>query len=785
MLKSGILARRTEDKMREQTLAEHSCNTAKLCVYERDVFNISQILYILGQIHDFGKACAAFGRKLDGANISVEHSSSGAVWLLTQAQKEKRFEVKTVLEMLAVAVSCHHTGLVDLADGYTSRLDELLAKLNDTTFLQNYNEMLHNCSDELSEISKIIEGAEFWAESKAVFDALYNLLKNEPSYPANSEEMLFLYLGMFTRWLYSVLIDADRTDAQNFDENTSYTPQNNRENFEKIVKNLDNRTYPQNELNAIRGEIYNKCAKMSASGAGLFELNVPTGGGKTLSGFRFALGNALANNLKRIIYVVPFISIIEQNAQVIRSVLKEIGCENMLIESHSNVVRYNENDINSKFDKFFTNWDEPIIFTTMVGFLESVYCGKTQNNRRFHNLANSVIIFDEVQALPKRCVGMFNLLVKFLQNALHSTILLCSATQPTLSQLSVFSTNKEAVKMLCLGASQPIIDKEYPTLTRTQITFDDDETFDKERAVNYILKRFENTRNLLVIVNTKRAARELFLELKKSAKCFHLSNNMCAAHRLETIDEIKKILKTDEHFILVSTQLIEAGVDLDFECVIRSRCGVDSLIQSAGRCNREGRLVDGNGNKRLGNVFVIRLDNNLENLNSLDDIAKAQGYFVTCKMRHEDITSKASIDDYFHQVYDDVSSLKYKIKNTNLVDELSGKTCELDKKNIFKLLRTNFKTVADNFSVIEERNMVSVLVPYKAGEELIKNISKLDKKDAKKCQRYTVEVSANKIKNFTKYDDKTGIWYCVGSYDSELGLLDEAPDIEFEGGFLL
>ena len=802
MIDLEILARKTDDG-RVQTLQEHSQNTAKLCSQYLQSFSIPNITFILGEIHDFGKACEAFAQKLSGKNISVEHSTSGAVFLLDLCinQKDLTPNAKCILQCMAVAISCHHTGLTNMADHYQSRLDELYTKLNDLEFLTNYNQMLNNCADDLNQIKRTILTPEFnhecdlvWRHIMYISSSVVPVCNTEVD-KANLFGLLQFYLSMFIRLLYSTLIDADRTDAHNFEMGDIVKANTDcQQAFLSIANYMDESTkkFPHSPLNDIRSEIYNECIQKSKQQTGLFELNVPTGGGKTRTSFRFALGNAIKNKLNKIIYVVPFISIIEQNAQVVRNILKSVGYEQILVESHSNAVTYTETTQDEKFDKFFSTWDEPVIFTTMVSFLESVYSKPSQNNRRFHNLANSVIIFDEVQALPKKCVGLFNLLIKFLQTSMHCTIVLCSATQPTLSRLGEYSSNKQAVKPLCLDSPIKLVSQQYPELKRTQIIFENDTPLDLGKAKEYILHKFESVQNLLVIVNTKRAAKELFLVLKEHTKCYHLSTNMCAQHRLDKIDTIRKALQNHEKFILVSTQLIEAGVDVDFECVIRSECGVDSLIQSAGRCNREGKLVDNNGNKCLGNVYVVKLANSLENIQSVVDIVDSQRYMEACQMnceqRHEEITSKASIDQYFNLQYSKVQDLKYICSgNTTLVDELMGKKSNLSQKNDdnkFRLLTMNFKTVTENFRVIDQQNTVSVLVPYKEGKQLINNLDKLNNIDAKKCQRFLVQMQIKNNQNsYSQYRENTGIWYLTSGYDDDLGVTDEIQKMEFDGGF--
>ncbi len=785
-----ILARYdNNDKDRKQTLQEHLQNVSDICV--DFMINYPTIAELLGLSHDLGKACQAFQRRLEGSTEKVNHSFASSVYLLNkyinifndiknESDTNKQEEISAILiiiQICAFITSCHHRGLVDIVKYEDSELDLILKKLEDDTFKSNYEEVLNNSKDLCLELDKLIESELFKSES-------IKLIKNIHTKYNQSYKDTCFYLGMYLRYFYSCLIDADRIDSYNFENKLTYKKNQDKkeviiENFKLIASTLDNKinSYPRNDLNNIRKEIYEDCIKNANQGCNnVYNLNVQTGGGKTFSSFRFAIERLLNKKLDRIIYVVPYISIIEQNAQIIRDLLKDLKLEDMLVESHSNAVKFDNNNDEYHLNKneyLFTSWNEPIIFTTMVSFLESVYGNSTQNNRRFHNLGNSVIIFDEIQSLPINCIGLFNLLVKFLTQELNTTVVLCTATQPALDRLSIYDKNDENIKFIELPKSTNLIDKQYPLLRRTEVIRQDNTILNKQQFIDFALEKLQGNNNLLIVVNTKKCARETFSELKNFVKCYHLSTNMCPQHRLDVIDEVKKCLANKDKFVLVSTQLIEAGVDLDFECAIRSQSGLESIIQTAGRCNREGKLTNEDGSKRLGQVYVVRLSKDLENLDSLPDIAYRQNKFVgVCATTDIDINSNAVIKKYFEQLYGSESRLKmqYKIKGeqSTAVDLLVGAN-ENIKSDYFTLLKYQFGTVADNFSVINNgATQIGVLVNYKEGSEYIGKL-RWGKIDARKCQRFMVNVFENNLSAYNCRNQDSVIYSM--SYDGDLGLV--------------
>ncbi|MDD5135185.1 MAG: CRISPR-associated helicase Cas3', partial [Phycisphaerae bacterium] len=365
-------------------------------------------------------------------------------------------------------------------------------------------------------------------------------------------------------------------------------------------------------VDEIRQDISAHCRHAAERVPGLFTLTVPTGGGKTLACLRFALHHANKHAMDRIIQVIPFTSIIDQNAQVVREVLEPKDCAEdagkIVLEHHSNIGA----DAQSWKEKLLTeNWDAPIVFTTMVQFLEALFGSGTRGARRMHQLANAVIIFDEIQTLPVNCVHLFNNAIHFLVNQARSSVVLCTATQPLLGSVD---EKKGALSLSAKNEIMPDIAKLYIDLKRVQV-HDCRKVlgWSYQEIAMFAVERVKANGSCLVVVNTKKAARIIFDEVQEDGfAIFHLSTGMCPAHRKEVLKTIRQKLINGEPLLCISTQLIEAGVDISFRSVIRLLAGLDSIAQAAGRCNRHG-------SPEMGNVYIVNPFE--EHLSYLKDIA--------------------------------------------------------------------------------------------------------------------------------------------------------------------
>jgi CRISPR-associated helicase Cas3/CRISPR-associated endonuclease Cas3-HD len=713
-----------------QTIVEHLENTAKIAGDYASRFNAREFGYICGILHDIGKYSQDFQKKLHGEILNVDHSSAGA-------QVAKNLYGEAMGKLLSYCIAGHHSGLLNHGTPASTE-GTLYARLHKN--LEDFNAY----KNELE-----------WISNKK--------LPNFPITLIDREYQGFMF-SFFVRMIFSCLVDADFIDTENYLSNvlkprgSGATVVQLNTIFSKFILNLSN---DKTKINTKRREILERCLHMANSNPGLFTLTVPTGGGKTYSSLAFALNHAAVNNLERIIYVIPYTSIIEQNAKVFKDVL---GDENIL-EHHCNYQFDSNNSenlqsVNEKLKLASENWDIPIVVTTNVQFFESLFSNRSSKCRKIHNLSKSVIIFDEAQMLPIQYLIPCLLAVSELVKNYGTTAVLCTATQPSVNELLPLSIRP--VEMMH-NPRQLYNDFKKVKIIKKDKMNDDD-----------LANEINKIKQVLCIVNTRKHAKEIFNKLKGKNNTFHLSSLMCPIHRQETFRKIRQNLKDKKPCKVISTQLIEAGVDVDFPIVYRAIAGIDSIVQSAGRCNREGKL-------ETGYVFIF---------DPVSEYAKIRGYLErTASVAHmvlrkyEDPISLEAIDYYFKMLYD-----------------IEGKKA-LDKKDILdcfeakcKQLEFDFQTAAERFKLIES-NTYSIIVPYKDNGEKDdkKNIIKLLNEAkytsypiniARKLQPYTVPIYENEYKVLQKngvlktindsfivlenyegyYDKNTGLIIPTGTY---------------------
>lgn len=651
-------------------------------------FNAEEFGYALGILHDLGKYSQKFQQKLQGAIIKVDHSTAGA-------QEAVNLHGEAYGKLLAYCIAGHHSGLMNYGTEASTE-GTLYARLNKNN-IENYSAYKN--------------------EADLIFNKPLSKLSVKPI-----DNNLGFTISFFIKMLYSCLVDADFIDTENYMSDILKTRGNNatisqlNSVFNEFLSNLASNT---TKINIKRNEILERCLSMAQSDTNLYTLTVPTGGGKTYSSLAFALKHAKLNNLERIIYVIPYTSIIEQNAKVFKNA---VGDKNVL-EHHSNYQFDNINSdseevqsVNERLKLAAENWDIPIVVTTNVQFFESLFSNRSSKCRKIHNMAKSVIIFDEAQMLPIEYLKPCLLAVSELVKNYGSTAVLCTATQP-------------AIDGLLPSSVKPIEIMDSPR----QLYND----FKKVKVINKgeleddaLADELNKLEQVLCIVSTRKHAKEIFNRLKDNA--FHLSTLMCPVHRQKTLAEIRQRLKDNKPCRVVSTQLIEAGVDVDFPVVYRSIAGVDSIVQSAGRCNREGRL-------ETGNVFVFK---------PISEYAKVKGYLErTAKVadmvfrKYEDPISLDAIDYYFKMLYD-----------------LEGEQA-LDKKNIIdcfeergKMLEFDFQTAAENFKLIQN-NTYSIVIPYNNDAKKLINeaqYSPYPRSVARKLQPYTISIYEYEYKALLK-----------------------------------
>ena len=535
-----------------QPLPEHLAQVASMAAAFADVFGAGALAQVQGCLHDLGKYTHKFQRKLQGDSIQVDHSTWGA------RIARERYGVTGLL--LAYGMAGHHAGL---ANGQTEGAR--------TPLMQRLNAKLE-ALDPLWE-------QEIGLPAKLSAPDGFSLL------PPEQRSFQWAFLA---RMLFSCLVDADYLDTEAFYRRAEGQPsarERSTPSLQALCKRLDlylNSLDSNRPVNVVRGQILAHVRKQAGQSSGLFSLTVPTGGGKTLASLAFALDHAIARGLRRVIFVIPFTSIVEQNAAVFRRALGNLGA-NAVLEHHSAFVetappagdpeRYQAQE---KLRLAMENWDAPIVVTTAVQFFESLFAARPSSCRKLHNIAGSVVILDEAQTLPLHLLRPCVAAIDELARNYRSSIVLCTATQPALRDLP--GGLQQPVRELA-----PVPDALFSQLERVRVRHVG------ELDDGALAAHMRSREQVLCIVNNRRHARAVFEAMADMPGARHLSTLMCARHRREVLAEVRQRLEDKLPCRLVSTSLIEAGVDVDFPTVLRAEAGLDSIAQAAGRCNREGR----------------------------------------------------------------------------------------------------------------------------------------------------------------------------------------------------
>lgn len=623
----GFIAHYRESDGKDQSLAEHLLGVAEKSKVAARKVGLDTHGEIIGLLHDLGKYSQAFQTYLKsavgllnqdedeeyvdakGLKGKIDHSTAGAQFLW---QKLSKHGVAGQIsgQILALCVASHHSGLIDCLDvDGKNNFMRRIKKQDDKTYLHeamgNINHAVKARLDDLLAQSELVDG---------IIEALQKIAKSNST---EGEVVVRQKIGLLVRMLFSCLIDADRLDTADFERPAGkrYRMNGQYEHWQALIDRLEGhlKTFvPKHPIDCLRRDISQHCLQGASRPKGMFSLSVPTGGGKTLASLRFALHHAHKHGMDRIIYVIPFTSIIDQNAGVVRDILELDGVEqgSVVLEHHSNLTP----ETQSWRDKILAeNWDAPVIYTTMVQLLETLFAGGTRGARRMHQLARSVLIFDEIQTLPIKCIHLFNNAMNYLVEHSESSVVLCTATQPLLHAVD---PKRGAIK-LCEGSElMPDVKGLFNDLKRVEVLpCRKPGGWEQTEIAELAVAEAEKSGSCLVIVNTKKAAQAIYRECKERGDfpAYHLSTSMCPAHRKHALSEVMGHLddKDGPPIICVSTQLIEAGVDVDFGSVVRFAAGLDSIAQAAGRCNR-------NGSRALGSVYVVNPRE--ENLGMLQDI---------------------------------------------------------------------------------------------------------------------------------------------------------------------
>jgi len=687
-----------------QLLHEHLINVATRTEAFAARFDAGPWGRVCGLLHDIGKASPLFQQRVRGeTDRKVDHSTAGA--------RHAAAGWKGVGRLLAYCIAGHHSGLPDGQSNDESslahRLDPARRRIEDCSAWRA-------CLEGLTEPAPPDAGA--WP-----FDT--------------RPDGLGFRLAFFVRMLFSCLVDADRLDAEAAGDANSLARADRRKGYpglDVLTRRLDAFMHEKqlaaknSQVNRIRAEVLAACREAAMLAPGLFSLPVPTGGGKTLSSLAFALDHAQRHGLSRVVYVIPYTSIIEQNARVFREALGDAGGE-FVVEHHSNLLPPEKSggedsaQVDDRPHPATENWDAPVIVTTAVQFFESLFSHKAGRCRKLHNLAKSVIILDETQMLPLPYLLPCLDALRELTATYGASVVLCTATQPA---LNAPENGAEGLKGGLTGVREimhsPV--ELHNSLRRVEVQYIGEV---KDAELVELLSRDSQA---LCIVPTRRQARRLFDSLRSvipgPVGLFHLSALMCPQHRTATLDRIRLALAEGRPCRVVSTTLVEAGVDVDFPVVYRAEGGIDSIAQAAGRCNREGL-------RERGEVYVFRPEGGLPPGHFR---RTAQAGRSVMDRHQDDLLHPDAVRDYFLELY------------------WQAGPGSLDEKDILERLTSDakhcwfpFREIGQKFQFIEEATQ-ALVIPYDAkGRELERALDALQSGDRaggllRRAQRHTVSL---------------------------------------------
>ncbi len=711
-----------EDKPPDQwqPLDQHLHNVATQAADFAARFRSGEWAQLTGMLHDLGKASDGFQGYLvrsnglddseyDSAGKPSTHSGAGAAWAIEAYGP-------MVGQILAYLVMGHHAGLPDWTGGSTP---------NGAICIRH-----EAARRELEEVRA-------WAKELP-------LPTNPPAPPFKMDER---EIHLWIRMLYSCLVDADYLDTERFMDPEKFAERRTFATLNhlagKFFSSLDTMQAgaKNTEVNAIRAEVRHACEVAADQPPGFFSLSVPTGGGKTLSGTAFAFRHALLHGKRRIIYVIPYTSIIEQTANVLR---RHLDADNV-VEHHSNL----DPETRAKAARLASeNWDAPVVVTTSVQFFESLLAARSSRCRKLHNIVDSVVILDEVQLLPPELLEPCTDMMRQLVERYGVTMVLSTATQPGLPNL------ERVTEIIPPSARLP------ERLRRVRYELPDIRE-NRTRPWEEIAEELKRHSQVLCVVNTRRDCLELFKRLPEGS--IHLSATMCGAHRSMVIDAIKVKLQAGESIRVASTQLVEAGVDIDFPVVYRALAGLDSIAQSAGRCNREGRNADG------GKVVVFIPPKPAPK----GTLLNAEYATRTLMADSMDMESHDLFPRYFREFYSRIEG-HYPYRELLIRDARN--------------LQFQFREAAAGFRMIDE-SQKSIFVRYGKGEELVELLRRQIRADSpygwllRKLQRYAITLPQGqmvKLANNGQIEELTpGLFVWNGRYSESTG-----ADIFNEDGIL-
>lgn len=815
-----MIAHQRKADGKKQTVAQHLLGVAKYSKTTAAKFGLEQAAELIGLLHDLGKYSKEFQDYINSAlgNIDpdeddyvdakgkkgkVDHSTAGAQAIWNELSNQGQAQSITA-QILALCIASHHSGLIDCIEATPKATvwDKFSGRMKKPEDRAHLQEVLSKMDEDIRQrFRQLIESATLHT---SVINTLVDINKKNQG----SALTVSFKQGLLIRLLFSCLIDADRVDTADFESpvaaqkrlNGRYTA------FSTLIDRLETKLASfkaDTDVNKIRKQISDHCLQRAGSKPGIFTLSVPTGGGKTLASLRFALNHAQTHELERIIYIIPFTSIIDQNAEETRKILEPQGCGdegNIVLEHHSNLTPEEQT---WKTKILSENWDAPVVYTTMVQFLETLFGSGTRGARRMHQLSKSVLIFDEIQTLPINCVHLFNNAIHFLVDHCGSSVVLCTATQPLLNEVD---PKKGRIELAPDSEMMPEVKELFADLRRVEVIDQQKPggwSFDE--VADLAIEEITQCGSCLVIVNTKKAAQKIF-ELCQSQmdnNIFHLSTSMCPAHRKAILSQVRRLLDAEEDVLCISTQLIEAGVDVDFGAVIRFTAGLDSIAQAAGRCNRNGKRRNPDGSLKKGRVSIVNpADENLDMLPSIKEgkqiTERLLGEFKDNPERFDqgDLIGPTAMQWYFrYYFFERQAEMIYPVNAIGWDDNLLG-LLSSNEKLVQDFARVNktkpaiyfkqsFMTAAKAFKAIDAPTR-GIIVPYdQRGNEIITALCAAyepDKQFAllREAQQYTVNIFPNLLtaldeaKAIHAVQDGIDILYLMKPeyYSKDFGLAD-------------
>lgn len=832
-----------KDSAKKQLLIDHLKKTGEGAAKIAEQISLSNMARISGLLHDIGKIDDNFQNKLAGTyKKHVDHSSLGGYIVVSLHEIIcNKYQCNNTLNItqlsyytniLLYTITSHH-GQYDLIRKNSenkyiltlvSRIEKIKSHYQKKGIDDIFTLLCTALKDKDIDIIALYEAG--YCEYKEIFNKLKELAK---AYSLSETlEAFDFYQSLFTRLLLSILKASDIKDTINsYEENIVDDRQEDLDsikkqflaNIEEKYRELQTPDKLQSKINQARNKIAeNILVRASIDKVGIYKLDLPTGAGKTMLSLRYGMNQLVKQKKQRFFYITSYLAVLEQNAQEIRSILQN---DDFIIEHHSNI--FNEEEVKDevmeqdekddslvavKREFLFNNWNKPVVLTTMVEFFNTFFKGKVANITRLHAFINSVIILDELQSLPREVLYMTNLTLNFLKVAMNATIILSTATQPTYDfktlkhKLAYGDNDGKDIDILHFVDEEQIFERVNLKI------FNDGQESTVNSLMPFILDNRD--KSILIILNTKQVVRTLYDELLKEIgeeDVYYLTTNLHAHDRLEKIATIKNRLVAKKNIIVIATPLIEAGVDVDFQLVIRSYAGMDAIVQAMGRCNREGHLSK-------GETYLVNIEEQLESMQSLLQERQATKYVIKEEYIKKSVRDlKALKDVYFSKLYinpdshndsnNDDTLYRYPLSDSSNMLDLLGKNIYYKKiliqkkgtlpagvkyhdkcfynNNLCITMLQSFKKAYESFDLIADRELRAI-VECDETKDILDAIeqylaSTYDKSKYKKIKhylnklnRYTVPIKREELIFTESLDD--GLIYVVDSnfYNHNTGI---------------